>query len=320
MDRNIKLDSLKGFLIILVILGHIIGEGSSDVFNKYCRMFIYTFHMPLFILLSGYFMKIKDDVNSFWKGLLHIVIPLSIFQVINILIHYLIHGSASKMMLIVPYWTLWYLLSLIFWKIILQFSPKKLLNHPLLYLIMAFGVSIICGLLPYGRILSIQRTLNFFPFFLLGYYIKQYESFLSKYIWKKSFYIGIIGVVIFLILFDLYPEKQNVLLKGADNYELKDIPAKIYMLVCAFVASNSIYNLSKENKILAHIGKNSLFYYLYHGLIIEFILNPIIICFELPQTISFRLLYTMCVICLIFVLSKIKLLNWLINPMAKRIC
>lgn len=283
-------------------------------------MFIYTFHMPLFILLSGYFMKIKDDVNSFWKGLLHIVIPLCIFQVINILIHYLIHGSASKMMLIVPYWTLWYLLSLIFWKIILQFSPKKLLNHPLLYLIMAFVVSIFCGLLPYGRILSIQRTLNFLPFFLLGYYIKQYESILSKYILKKSFYIGFIGVVIFLILFDLYPEKQNVLLKGADNYELEDIPAKIYMLVCAFVASNSIYNLSKENKILAHIGKNSLFYYLYHGLIIEFILNPIIICFELPQTISFRLLYTMGVICLIFVLSKIKLLNWLINPMAKRIC
>ena len=35
MDRDRKLDSLKGFLIVLVILGHVIGEGNQDILNKY---------------------------------------------------------------------------------------------------------------------------------------------------------------------------------------------------------------------------------------------------------------------------------------------
>ena len=282
-------------------------------------MFIYTFHMPLFILISGYFMKINDDVKRFWKRLLNIAVPLCVFQGINILSHYFIYGHVSKMMIIVPYWTLWYLLSLIFWKIILQYSPKTLLNHPLLYIVGALVISVFCGLLPFSRILSIQRTINFFPFFLLGYYLKQNGSILTNYKCKNIIYIGFICIVVLLISFDLYPEKQNILLKGADVYELNDIPAKIYMLICSFVVSISIYKLSKENIILARIGENSLFYYLYHGLLIEFILYPIIIYLDLPQTLFFKILYTLFVISLILGLRKIKFFNWLINPIEKYI-
>lgn len=54
MQRDLTIDTLKGFLIILVILGHLIGSlnvyGGDKIWN-----FIYTFHMPLFVLISGYF-------------------------------------------------------------------------------------------------------------------------------------------------------------------------------------------------------------------------------------------------------------------------
>ena len=45
-------DTLKGLLILLVILGHCgtaLSEGLLSV--------IYSFHMPLFVFISGYFSK-----------------------------------------------------------------------------------------------------------------------------------------------------------------------------------------------------------------------------------------------------------------------
>lgn len=54
--RNTFADSIKFFLMFLVVYGHLMQEhieGNSVNATIYC--FIYTFHMPLFLLLSGYF-------------------------------------------------------------------------------------------------------------------------------------------------------------------------------------------------------------------------------------------------------------------------
>lgn len=43
-----SLDILKGIGIILVVVGHMIGN------QLYIRPWIYAFHMPLFFMVSGY--------------------------------------------------------------------------------------------------------------------------------------------------------------------------------------------------------------------------------------------------------------------------
>ena len=60
--RNPYADILRGFAIFFVVLGHCIQEGSGLTFRTnqnywYDELyqFIYSFHMPLFIILSGYF-------------------------------------------------------------------------------------------------------------------------------------------------------------------------------------------------------------------------------------------------------------------------
>lgn len=95
--RDNRLDSLKGFLIILVILGHLIGQigyGNGDL-NWEVRTFIYTFHMPLFILISGYFTKIEVGKILFVKGLMKLAIPLVVFQIISMLFVYIWGGAIS---------------------------------------------------------------------------------------------------------------------------------------------------------------------------------------------------------------------------------
>ena len=61
MERNKNIDFIKGLLIILVVLGHGLqfgfGSGYKNAelfFDDYLFRAIYTFHMPLFMFISGY--------------------------------------------------------------------------------------------------------------------------------------------------------------------------------------------------------------------------------------------------------------------------
>ncbi len=56
--RDSFFDALKGVLIFLVVLGHMLelNKATSDT-SVVLWDFIYLFHMPLFIFVSGYFSK-----------------------------------------------------------------------------------------------------------------------------------------------------------------------------------------------------------------------------------------------------------------------
>ena len=61
----------KGIGIILMVLGHSIGE-YGDYLTP-VRSFIYMFHMPLFFILSGFFYKPQEFKKAFWKKVLRIL-------------------------------------------------------------------------------------------------------------------------------------------------------------------------------------------------------------------------------------------------------
>lgn len=55
-NRLIWADSIKGWLILLVIIGHCIASiiGNDAANHDYWWCLIYSFHMPAFIAISGY--------------------------------------------------------------------------------------------------------------------------------------------------------------------------------------------------------------------------------------------------------------------------
>ena len=64
-QRLLYLDNLKGFLIILVILGHCIEYGTESFDENTLFKIIYSFHMPVFIALSGCLFALKRyDLRS----------------------------------------------------------------------------------------------------------------------------------------------------------------------------------------------------------------------------------------------------------------
>lgn len=316
--RDSRIDSIKGLLMLFVILGHIIGLCGTGNVNNMVREFLLSVDMPLFIFISGYFTKIKSDIKAFWSGLLPILVVLLIFHFINVFILCVIQGHNFGLKhLVTPYWTLWYLLSLLFWKIMLQYSPKALLNSPYVFIVIAIVISIFCGLMPNGRVFSIQRTLNFFPFFLFGYYVKQ--GIFKKRLWPNWMSWTIICVVIGLIVSETTPfESAKLLLRGADHYNIHYIPSKIYYLFRSFALIMSIFNVMFDNKFLSYIGRDTMVYYLYHGLVIKFLLQPIVVYYHAPTNFLYIVLYWMAVICLIFFIGKIKPLRWLCSPLPNK--
>jgi fucose 4-O-acetylase-like acetyltransferase len=81
-NRQIIPDCLKGIGIVLMVYGHIIHVGSLAVFQShYIKPIIYSFHMPLFLVVSGFFFNLDKDPSQSSKDVIHrLVTPYIIFS------------------------------------------------------------------------------------------------------------------------------------------------------------------------------------------------------------------------------------------------
>lgn len=81
-NRVLQLDFIKGILIILVVTFHL-----SLIVQTYPKVsdIVYIFHIPAFLIISGYLSNIEKDFKTFLKGLSKLVTPYLIFESIYIL-------------------------------------------------------------------------------------------------------------------------------------------------------------------------------------------------------------------------------------------
>jgi fucose 4-O-acetylase-like acetyltransferase len=182
MNKDIKLSNTKGVLIFLVVFGHLIAP--YDAYNL-IYLFIYSFHMPLFILLTGYFAKhvnLKKVANFLMILLPFHVLYRGFLALIN-------PEDPFDLRLQVPYYHLWYMLATIFWYLIaigINKSPLKNVNKAVIVaacFLIGTGIKFIAGpfeafMVKYNsefisNTFSYMRTLSFLPFFFLGFYLSE---------------------------------------------------------------------------------------------------------------------------------------------------
>lgn len=88
INRNLTLDLMKALAIFLVVMDHLITNADS-VDNTF-RTFIYSLHMPLFFIVSGYLASKKQesirDLVQFFSKKLRLLIPFTVFTVGNVLV------------------------------------------------------------------------------------------------------------------------------------------------------------------------------------------------------------------------------------------
>lgn len=267
--RDDRIDAIKFWLIVLVITVHVLNRKefadstACAVVWKWCSIFA----MPLFIFISGYFSGKKEKKNfllSIWK----LFEPLVIFQIIALLFYV---DSVSIGKILKPWFLLWYLLSLIYWRLILQIIPDKILRHKKIIIIGAFCLSILAGFLPLGRFLSLQRTLAYMPFFFLGYCMKGRNIYLpDKYIPLCITFL--VSVFVIPLYFPLY---LGDLTLAAPYHNVYGAMQRMFIFTLAIPMSIAFLNVCYNTPWIARQGRLSIYYYIYHALILFPLMNVV---------------------------------------------
>lgn len=80
------MDTLKGFLIFLAVFGHFLGTYAEKDFScKILNFVISSFHMPVFMFVSGYFSKnINKGIPELFDA---IVLPAIPFEILYVIVH-----------------------------------------------------------------------------------------------------------------------------------------------------------------------------------------------------------------------------------------
>lgn len=214
-----KWDNLKLFLILCVVVGHVI-EIFIDESWVYRALFtfIYSFHMPAFIFISGLFSKRTVDTNNIKKVLPYITLYFAV-KILLFTVRACCTGETYASFLSeagLP----WFMLSLFFMYVITmytkRFKPQWVLVGSVLLSVFA-GYAIQSG----GDFLAVLRTINFYPFFYLGYKLNPDE--LAEKLDKRkakiasAVFIAVFAAVCFVFTDEVY--KFRNLLTGRNPYD-----------------------------------------------------------------------------------------------------
>ncbi|MGH1563803.1 acyltransferase family protein [Mumia sp. DW29H23] len=169
MTRDPYLDNVKGALIVLVVVGHGLGQvlGAPGAWDVYFA--IYLFHMPAFVLVCGMLAGRTLDGRRASGLFRSIVIPYVVFQLLYLVSFRALGDDSvdySANQLLTPLYQLWFLLSLLAWRLL---APVFAQLRPSVAIGISLVISVVGGAASdLGLLLSLNRTFGMLPFFVIG--------------------------------------------------------------------------------------------------------------------------------------------------------
>lgn len=253
-------DNLKAVGILAVILGHIASPLGS---------FIYSWHMPLFFIIAGFFIKLELSIKEFIvKDFKRLMIPYFLFAFIGLVLETLkrvaLHRESLDFLhelqavfiwmdmssLINSYaFVLWFLPALFFARVFLVVLNKYIKNIFLQLIIafLLFGFSFLVDL-PFG----IDNALNAFLFLFLG------SLFFRFY--QESKFLCIFPVIVVVLYFIFGIPSLDMATKTYGNVFVNIFFSLgiVYMMILVFK------KLNYSNRFLTLWGGNTMLLFIVH--------------------------------------------------------
>ncbi len=283
MKRIAYIDALKGFAIILVVLGHVCnGYVFSMVNNRAIWMsrniynVIYAFHMPLFMVISGYvFVKayVDEASKTKWRKMLRHVANLLAVYIIFSLVHGtikifnndIVTGTVSPKDLlmiwkhtIAPYWYLYILI--VFYLIFGLLKHLKI--HPWIYTFAFALINALSVKLIYVDDFELYRLCYYGFFFAIGTLISYYSEEEKTSKWLLNGIINILSVIALIcgiiLIYCSWSEAEYIYQMPYRN----TLTAGLLIPSCFTVFR--IIGFNYKYSILRYLGKHSLEIYVLH--------------------------------------------------------
>ncbi|MHB8131088.1 MAG: acyltransferase family protein [Mobilitalea sp.] len=263
--RDYLFDNLRAILIILVVFGHLLTSmrSASDVI-KSIYFFVFFFHMPAMAFVSGYYSKNLEKIRS--NAFVTIFIPFLILNVINYSYKILvIKETLSGFKFLLPYWGLWYLLVLFFWKFFLKDLVKIRFLLPL-----SFIFALVSGFSEeFSDYLALGRMICFLPFFLLGYYFTKEQVDKIRRVPKVIFLVVIAAtaaISAYIAYNDIFKVEVLYLRRPyPEATQIKSMLFRLLVYVVAIAMTIAVINLTTAKKtFLSIIGTSTMTVYILH--------------------------------------------------------
>lgn len=310
--RDARFDTLKGFLILSVVFGHFFThDASHGIVSQAIANFIYSFHMPLFVFVSGYF---ANNKNVF-KSILRILETYIVFQ----LIKGLWYDYSVLWLFIMPGPMLWYLFALIIWRLLYCVFEKAGIKINWVVILVFIALSLIAGFASWiDREFALSRLIFFAPYFFLGVFAQKLQV-VDVIKTRINIQVSVTVLIITLIisvLFAIYHIKIRKVFAGTSpypvNHEYIYMIARLVSYFTSSIVSIAFIRLCTfENKIFGTIGQDSLKFYMFHGI---FLMG--IEALGAPWSTALAITYAVAVSVAIFFFNKTKLSDFAISPVS----
>lgn len=283
------IDIGKGIAIILVVIGHTFrDEMCENYFAYFIKTLIYTFHMPLFMSISGYVFSLSIDRamenprGFLVKKINSLMIPFVLYSMVLYLLFYVANQIAffkivfsntgyrtlsfySYLISVLkgnnPYGVhLWYIYSLF---IITVFSYAIIMavyamhKEKIIKYIIPMLAIIVWVLRFYidPKITIIYRTMYYGTFYILGITWK-------SVIIKKKAIVNLLSIFSWFFLFLI---SVRTIDNGNMIFKLIKIPADLFAINSIFSLGKILDNKTKKaSKALSYLGRKSFTIYLIH--------------------------------------------------------
>lgn len=257
--RMVFVDNLRGVLILLVVMGHSIQYMCDDYESNLLFRAIYSFHMPLFMMVSG-FVSYRKTYDKTWlfRRAKQLLVPfivgtflMAVTQKDGSFFDYFLYPLKGL-------WFLWVLFSLSLG----QYICNKLGGAKIVIVVFV----IISALsFKFKGILCLDLIAYHFIFYATGYIMRKNWASLLKM--KKSIII-IIGMLLSLVF--IFTFDRNV----PSYFPIRNIPLYVRIVPCfisfsVFMSAANMIDIS--NKLLLQMGTNTLGIYLLHRVLLEYV-------------------------------------------------
>lgn len=283
--RNEYFDVLRGFGILCVVLGHVLNEKFGNIETEIVRKFIYTYHLPLFFFISGYFTKKDSFFNFIKRKIKTLYLPCLLISMFSLLLIPVwvkfgalkqpdIYTLQHKVIQILCFkadgffiGACWFFpllfISVIIFELILQTENDLIISF----------VSLVEGILGiifinYGilKVRNINIALAMQPFLFIGYIVKKKRYKLKQ----NSLFLGVIFAIIILTLnrltgYQTELSKGMIYGNGILFYPLAFMGI-YFSCVCA-----KLINAHKIRQVFIYLGNHSNIIMMLHFIAFKFV-------------------------------------------------
>lgn len=323
------IDSIKGFAIILVVFAHVAEKYYKfDLYPSYTLTFqmiydiIYSFHMPLFMIISGFLFRKayysenniakKDHLKEHWLNLAIVYTYVSILTGLSKLLFqndvlHPIQAIDLALIWMKPIGHLWYLhLLLILYIVNYYICKSRLYNYRNQLLLVIMILAVLSSYIPSGNnMILIKRNFYYELFFYIGMMLADKPQ---HPLFKQSIH-GLLLVIAVGLLISRFTMKISLL--------------SLFNIVVALGLSSAIIDFFKcisqtaQLSTLKLIGLYSLELYLFHQFPVTFFqkaLPQVTILGAIPSLLINFVLSSFLILFGVWIIRKVRAYNLLIKP------